>query len=83
MVSAGRLTLAGICSGLPTANGANCIGKKPEPMFLIITGTVTALGLPFALAFPRTLLEKLGAVVALVAVAAAIAALALSLRKKS
>ena len=55
--------------------------RKPEPLFLIVSGTLTALGLPFALAFPRTLLEKLGAVAALVLVAAGIAALALSLRK--
>jgi len=40
--------------------------KKPEPLFLVIAGAITALFLPFALAFPRTLLEKLGAVVALV-----------------
>ena len=45
-------------------------------------GTATALGLPFALAFPRTLLEKLLAVAALTLVAAAIAALVVSLRKK-
>jgi hypothetical protein len=56
--------------------------KKPEPMFLIITGTLTALFLPFALAFPRTLLEKLGAVVALVLVAAGISALAMVLKKR-
>ena len=56
--------------------------KKPEPLFLIITGAVTALFLPFALAFPHTLLEKLGAMLALIAVAAGIAALAVSLRKK-
>ena len=55
--------------------------KKPEPLFLVVTGAVTALFLPFALAFPRTLLEKLGAVVALVLVAAAIAALVMALRK--
>ena len=46
-------------------------------------GAATALGLPFALAFPRTLMEKLLAVVVLVLVAAAIAALAMSLWKKS
>lgn len=55
--------------------------RKPEPLFLVVTGAVTALFLPFALAFPRTLLEKLGAVVALVVVAAAIAALVMALRK--
>lgn len=57
--------------------------KKPEPMFLIITGAVTALFLPFALAFPHTLLEKLGAMVALILLAAGIAALVLALKKKN
>ena len=55
--------------------------KKPDPLFLIIMGAVTAFGLPFALAFPRTLLEKLLAVLALALVAAAIAALAMTLKK--
>ena len=44
-------------------------------------GALTALGLPFALAFPRTLIEKLLAVLALVLVSAAIAALAMTLKK--
>ncbi len=56
--------------------------KKPEPFFFIIMGTATALGMPFALAFPRTLLEKLLAVLALTLAAAAIAALVMRLRKK-
>ena len=56
--------------------------KKPEPFFFIIMGTATALGLPFALALPRTLLEKLLAVLALTLAAAAIAALVAALRKK-
>jgi len=56
--------------------------RKPEPLFLVITGAVTALFLPFALAFPRTLLEKLGAVVALVLVAAGISALVMALKKR-
>jgi uncharacterized membrane protein HdeD (DUF308 family) len=56
--------------------------KKPEPLFLVITGAITALFLPFALAFPRTLLEKLGAVVALVLLAAGISALVMALRKR-
>ena len=56
--------------------------KKPEPFFFIVMGTATALGLPFALAFPRTLLEKLLAVLALTLAAAAIAALVMRLRKK-
>ena len=56
--------------------------KKPDPFFLIIMGAVTALGLPFALAFPRTLIEKLLAVLALVLVSAAIAALVMTLKKR-
>ena len=56
--------------------------RKPEPLFLVITGAVTALFLPFALAFPRTLLEKLGAVVALVLVAGGISALVMALKKR-
>ena len=56
--------------------------KKPEPLFLVITGAVTALFLPFALAFPRTLLEKLGAVAALVLVAAGISALVMALKRR-
>ena len=55
--------------------------KKPEPLFLIITGAITAFFLPFALAYPRSLLEKLGATTALVLVAAGIAALVLHFRK--
>ncbi len=50
-------------------------------MFLIVSGALTALGLPFALAFPRSLLEKLAAMVVLVALAAGIAALVLHLKK--
>jgi len=56
--------------------------KKPEPLFLMLTGAITALFLPFALAFPRSLLEKLGAMLALVLAAAGIAALVVALRKK-
>jgi len=56
--------------------------KKPEPLFLVITGAVTALFLPFALAFPRTFLEKLGAVAALVLVAAGISALVMALKRR-
>jgi hypothetical protein len=55
--------------------------KKPDPLFLIIMGALTAFGLPFALAFPRTLIEKLLAVLALVLVSAGIAALAMTLKK--
>jgi hypothetical protein len=50
--------------------------------FLIIAGAVTALFLPFALAFPPTLLHKLLATAALVAVACGIAALIIRLRRK-
>jgi ABC-type transport system involved in cytochrome c biogenesis permease component len=50
--------------------------------FLIIAGAITALFLPFALAFPPTLLEKLIATAALVAIAAGIAALVVRLRRK-
>ena len=56
--------------------------RKPEPLFLVITGAITALFLPFALAFPRTLIEKLGAVVALVLVAAGISALVMALKRR-
>jgi hypothetical protein len=50
--------------------------------FLIVAGTVTALGLPFAIAFPRTLLDKALAIAALVAAAAAIAWMVMVLQKK-
>ena len=49
--------------------------------FLIIAGAITALFLPFALAFPPTLIAKAGAVALLVIVAAAISALVRRLRK--
>lgn len=51
-------------------------------MFPIIAGALTALGLPFAIAFPRTLLDKALAVAALVAAAAFIAALVLRFRRR-
>jgi hypothetical protein len=50
-------------------------------MFLIIAGAITALFLPFALAFPPTFIAKAAAVAALVLVAAAISALVQRLRK--
>ena len=56
--------------------------KPRDPMFLIIAGAITAVFLPFALAFPPTLLEKLAAMVGLVLVAAGIAALVIKLRRK-
>jgi len=57
--------------------------KPRDPMFLIIAGALTAIFMPFALAFPPTLLEKLAAVAALVLVAAGVSALVMKLRKKS
>ena len=57
----------------------------PQPRdqtFLIIAGAVTALFLPFALAFPPSLPEKLLATAALVAVACGIAAIVVRLRRK-
>jgi len=56
--------------------------KPRDPMFLIIAGAITALFLPFALAFPPSLLEKAGAVVALMLVAAGISALVVKLRRQ-
>ena len=50
-------------------------------MFLIIAGAITALFLPFAIAFPPTLLAKALAVAALVIAAAAISAIVRRLRK--
>ena len=56
--------------------------KPRDATFLIIAGALTALFLPFALAFPPTLLDKLIATAALVAVACGIAALVIRLRRK-
>jgi hypothetical protein len=56
--------------------------QEQRKVFLIIAGAFTALGLPFAIAFPRTLGEKLLAIAALVAVAAIISAVIGALRKK-
>lgn len=53
-----------------------------DATFLIIAGAITALFLPFALAFPPTLAEKLIATALLVAAACAIAALVVRLRRK-
>jgi ABC-type antimicrobial peptide transport system permease subunit len=55
--------------------------KRADPMFLIIAGAITALFLPFAIAYPPTLIAKAGAVALLVIVAAAISALVRRLRK--
>jgi len=56
--------------------------KERTSRFLIIAGALTAAGLPFALAFPKTLLLKLAAMAALVALASAIAAVVMALRKR-
>ena len=56
--------------------------KPRDPLFLIIAGAITAIFLPFALAFPPSLLEKAGAVVALMLVAAGISALVVKLRRQ-
>jgi len=56
--------------------------RAPEKqLFLIVAGAITALFLPFAIAFPPTLLAKAAAVAALVVLAAAISALVQRLRK--
>jgi hypothetical protein len=59
------------------------ISKPRDPLFLIVAGAITAIFLPFALAFPPTLLGKLAAMVALMVAAAAIAALVMKLRRKN
>ena len=56
--------------------------KPRDPLFLIIAGAITAIFLPFALAFPPSLLEKLVAVVALVLAAASVSALVMRLRRR-
>ena len=53
-----------------------------ERRFLIIAGAITAFFLPFALAFPPTLIGKLAAMVVLMLAAAGIAALVIKLRRK-
>jgi hypothetical protein len=57
--------------------------KPRNPLFLIIAGTITALFLPFALAFPPSLLEKAAAMAALMLAAGGIAALVVKLRRKN
>jgi hypothetical protein len=56
--------------------------KLRDPMFLIFAGAITALFLPFAIAFPPTLVEKALAIAALVLIAAGISALIVKLRRK-
>ena len=53
-----------------------------DPAFLIAAGAITALFLPFALAFPRGLPAKLAAVALLVAAAAGISFLIMKLRRR-
>jgi len=57
--------------------------REVKQTFLIIAGAITALFLPFTLAFPPTLLLKVGATGALILVASGAAALILKFRKKS
>ena len=61
----------------PSIRASSCARKQTikDRRFLIIAGAITALFLPFALAFPPSLLEKLIATTGLVLVAAGIAAL--------
>ena len=54
---------------------------RRDPLFLIIAGAITALFLPFAIAFPPTFIAKLAAVALLLVIAAGISALILKLRK--
>ena len=56
--------------------------KPRDPLFLIIAGAITAIFLPFAVAFPPSLLEKAAAVVLLILVAAGISALVMRLRRR-
>jgi len=53
-----------------------------DPMFLIIAGAITALFLPFAVAFPPTLVLKAVAIAALVLAAAGASAVVLRLRRR-
>jgi hypothetical protein len=57
---------------------------RPQPRdrtFLIVAGAVTALFLPFALAFPPSLLAKLMTTAVLVALACGVAAIVVRRRK--
>lgn len=56
--------------------------KERTQRFLIVAGAVTAFGLPFALAFPRTLGLKLIAIAVLIAVASGISIGVMALRRK-
>ena len=56
--------------------------REVKQTFLIIAGAITALFLPFTLAFPPTLLLKVAATAALMLVASGAAALIVKFRKK-
>jgi hypothetical protein len=58
------------------------VAQPRDKTFLIIAGAITAVFLPFALAFPPSLLDKLLATTALILIAAGIAALVIRLRRK-
>jgi len=58
------------------------MAERRDPLFLIIAGAITALFLPFAIAFPPGFIAKLAAVALLIVIAAAIAALILRLRRR-
>ena len=58
------------------------MAARRDPLFLIIAGAITALFLPFAIAFPPTFMEKVAAVVLLLLIAAGVSALILRLRRK-
>jgi hypothetical protein len=51
-------------------------------MFFIVAGAITAVFLPFAMAFPPGFAGKIAAVAALVLAAAGVSALALALRRR-
>jgi hypothetical protein len=58
------------------------MAEHRDPLFLIIAGAITALFLPFAIAFPPTFIGKLAALAALLLVAAGTSALVMRLRRK-
>ena len=67
-----------------STRASSCARKRTikDRTFLIIAGAITALFLPFALAFPPTPIGKLVATAALVLVAAGIAVVVVRLRRK-
>jgi hypothetical protein len=58
------------------------VAQQRDKTFLIIAGAITALFLPFALAFPPSLLEKAIALGGLLAIAAGVSAVIVRLRRK-